>query len=118
MYGIEIDDGDDRKLNVGQFVREDVRFVDSKTDAGVQIADLLASGLRRCLRGQFADNEYVASLIGSLMVQREYNNVPVQLISLGMDEREVHVIHTRPSVQCEPTRVQCSCANKTLAFLL
>ena len=88
-YGIDIEDGDDRKLNVGQLVREDVRFVDSKSDAGVQVADLLASGLRRCLRGQFKANDHVASLIGGLMVQREYNNVPVQLISLGAEESEI-----------------------------
>ncbi len=88
-YGLEFDDGDDRKLNIGQLVREDVQFVDSKSDAGVQVADLLASGLRRCLRGQFKDNDQLASLIGSLMVQRSYNNVPVQLISLGTEEREV-----------------------------
>jgi len=89
-YGIDIDDADDRKLNIGQLVREDVRFVDSKSDPGVQVADLLASGLRRCLRGQFQDNEQVASLIGSLMVQRMYNNVPVQLISLGTEDRDVN----------------------------
>jgi hypothetical protein len=41
-YGIDIDDADDRKLNIGQLVREDVRFVDSKSDAGVQVADLFA----------------------------------------------------------------------------
>ncbi len=88
-YGIEFDDGDNRKLNVGQLVREDVSFVDSRSDAGVQIADLLASGLRRCLRGQFKDNLYVASLLGSLMVQREHNKAPVQLISLGRGESAV-----------------------------
>ena len=78
------------KLNVGQLVREDVSFVDSRSDAGVQIADLLASGLRRCLRGQFKDNLYVASLLGSLMVQRVADNkAPVQLISLGRGESAV-----------------------------
>ena len=50
VYGMEAGDGDERKLNLGQLVGEDVRFVDSQEDAGVQVADLLASGLRRCLR--------------------------------------------------------------------
>lgn len=89
-YGIDIEDAEVRKLNVGQLVREDVRFVDSQSDAGVQIADLLASGLRRCLRGQFTDNVRIASLLGSLMVQREHNKVPVRLITLGTEERQVH----------------------------
>ncbi len=90
-YGLEIDDSDERKLNIGQLVREDVRFVDSRLDAGVQVADLLASGLRRCLRSQFANNELVASRIGALMVQRQHNNVPVQLITLSSEEQEADV---------------------------
>jgi len=88
-YGINIGDDGRRKLNVGKLVREHVRFVDSRSDAGVQVADLLASGLRRCLRGQFVDNDRVASLIGRLTVQREYNQVPVKLVSLGQEERGV-----------------------------
>lgn len=89
-YGIDIGDNDDRALNIGQLVGEDVRFIDSKSDASVQVADLLVSGLRRCLRGQFQYNDQMASLIGSLMVQGRHNNVPVKLISLGTEEREVH----------------------------
>jgi hypothetical protein len=48
----------------------------------------------------------VASLIGSLMVQREYNNVPVQLISLGMDEREVREYILDP--QCNASLHACN----------
>ncbi|HBP88308.1 MAG TPA: hypothetical protein DD706_11495 [Nitrospiraceae bacterium] len=89
VYGVEIVDDNERKINIGQVVHEDVRFVDSKSDSGVQIADLLASGLRRCLRGQFTDNNIIASLIGGLMVQREHNQIPIQLISLGKEEKKV-----------------------------
>jgi hypothetical protein len=90
VYGIEMPNDDRQPINVGQLVREDVRFVDSKADYGVQIADLLAPGLRRCLRGRFADNNLAAALIGRLMVQRKHNNMPVHLISLGTEENEVH----------------------------
>lgn len=89
-YELALEDTGERKLNVGQIVGEDVRFVDSRSDAGVQTADLLASGLRRCLRNQFTDNERIASLLGALMVQGEHNSVPVQLVAFGMEETEVH----------------------------
>lgn len=82
-YGIMLEEEDDRRINVGKIVCEDVLFVDSRSDFGVQVADLLASGLRRCLRNQFKNNERIASLLGSIMVQREHRNVPVQLVSLG-----------------------------------
>jgi hypothetical protein len=88
-YGIEVEDAGDRKINLGQLVGEDVLFVDSRSDAGVQIADLLASGLRRCLRNQFTSNENIASLLGGLMVQKGNQRVPVQLIGLGTEEGEV-----------------------------
>ena len=51
--------------NIGQLVREDLKFVDSQRDHGVQIADFLASGLRRCLRGGFKDNQQAARLLVS-----------------------------------------------------
>ena len=46
---------------------EDLKFVDSKDCPGVQIADLLASGIRGCLKGTMPDNEHVASALGRLM---------------------------------------------------
>lgn len=98
VYGIEIEDADERKLDIGRLVGEDVRFVDSRTDPGVQVADLLASGLRRCLRNRFANNDRIASLLGDLMVQREHINVPVQLIAFGAEETEVHQ-DTIPALQ-------------------
>lgn len=88
-YGIEMEEGRDRSLNIGQVLREDLEFVDSRADVGVQVADLLASGLRRCLRAQFEDNEAVAALLGGLMVRPPENNVPVRLVGLGDADRAI-----------------------------
>ncbi len=82
-YGIEFESG----FNVGLVMREDFAFVDSKESPGVQIADLLASGLRRCLRAKFGDNDAVASALGSLMVQAEKPHPPLNLISLADESR-------------------------------
>ena len=82
-YGIEMEEGRDRSLNIGQVLREDLQFVDSRADVGVQVADLLASGLRRCLRAQFEDNEAIAALLGGLMVRPPENKVPVSLVGFG-----------------------------------
>lgn len=68
--------------NIGQVVREDFELVDSAGCPGVQVADLLSSGLRRLLRGGFSNPETVAQLLGSNMVQEIKNQVPVMLVSL------------------------------------
>lgn len=88
-HGIEMKEGRDRSLNIGQVLREDLEFVDSRADVGVQVADILASGLRRCLRAQFEDNEGVAALLGGLMVRPPKKNVPVRLVSLGDADRVI-----------------------------
>jgi len=88
VYGIESNDADDRKLNIGQIVRENAEYVDSTANIGVQVADLLASGLRRCLRNNFDRNDDVARLLGSLMVQGVRNDAPIKLISFGVEEHE------------------------------
>lgn len=80
-YGIEARGGGD-VTNIGQVVREDFELVDSAGCAGVQVADLLSSGLRRLLRGGFSNPETVARLLGSNMVQEVRNQVPVMLVSL------------------------------------
>jgi hypothetical protein len=77
-YGIDVEDPYNLKL----VLREDFKFVDSNACAGVQIADLLASGMRRCLRGQFDDNKAVAASLGALMVQRTKRSPPLSLVSL------------------------------------
>lgn len=102
-YGIETRGGD--VTNIGQVVREDFELVDSAGCAGVQVADLLSSGLRRLLRGGFSNPETVARLLGSNMVQDVRDRVPVMLSSLdetadvsGSVERLLRIISasTRP----------------------
>ena len=81
-YGID-QNTDAPSLNIGFLMREDLQLVDSRDSWGVQIADLLAAGLRRTLRHQFNDNRRAASLLGRLMTQRENNNPPVYLLTLS-----------------------------------
>ncbi|MEO6293900.1 MAG: DUF3800 domain-containing protein [Burkholderiaceae bacterium] len=81
-YGINITDG----LNIGMMVRENFKFVDSNLFCGVQVADLLASGLRRLLRGEFEDQEKIAELYGANMVQSIKDELPIKLISLDQSE--------------------------------
>jgi hypothetical protein len=87
-YGLEINE-DELATNIGMLVRENLEFVDSQKNQGVQVADLLASGLRRCLRCEFSDNDSSAFLLGRLMVQNDKGNPPVQL--LGFSKAEVTV---------------------------
>jgi len=82
-YGIEI--SDDAATNIGMLVRENMQFVDSKYNWGVQVADLLASGLRRCLRQQFSDNRTAAHLLGQLMVQSHKGKLPIQLLGFSRE---------------------------------
>jgi hypothetical protein len=84
-YGIDI--SPDFGVNIGKLFREDIQFGDSKTNWGVQIADLLASGVRRCLRGGFDDNDLAAKLIGRLTLDNEKGKEPIML--LGFSERKV-----------------------------
>ncbi len=78
-YGMQIEDG----INVQALFRGNLKFQDSRSSVGIQVADLLASGLRRCLRGQFQDNESMAAALGQLMVQNAHNKPPIDLISLS-----------------------------------
>jgi len=82
-YGLEIND-EELATNIGMLVREDLEFVDSQANQGVQVADILASGLRRCLRCEFSDNDTAALLLGRLMVQNYNGKPPIQL--LGFQE--------------------------------
>lgn len=70
-------------INIGKILREDMTFPDSKDDLSVQIADLLAAGLRSVLRGKFTDNKGAAALIGQLMVKNSKRNPPISLVHLS-----------------------------------
>lgn len=71
-------------LNIGKIVWDDFEFVDSKKEIGVQVVDLLASGLRRVLKGGFteANENAVSAALGSLMIQSEGGEYPMSLIML------------------------------------
>lgn len=83
VYGI--DNGPEPPMDLGKLLRENFRFVDSKLVPGVQVADLLAAGLRRTLRQGFDDNYRASQLLGSLMVQGERRTPPVKLLTLSYE---------------------------------
>jgi len=88
-YGLDISD-EELAINIGMLVQENLEFVDSQKNLGVQVADLLASGLRRCLRCEFGDNEYAARLLGSLMVQNHRGKPPIQLLGFSKTENTLN----------------------------
>lgn len=79
-YGIDIENN---SVNIGEIVSEDFKLVDSVNVPGVQVADLLASGIRRVMRGNFDDPVRIATLIGATMVQEMHQKPPVKLVALG-----------------------------------
>lgn len=87
VYRIDVNTSD--STDIGKLLREDLQFVDSKQDTGIQVADLLASGLRRCLREGFSRNEVISRLLGSLMVQGKMNSLPVPLLGFENKNRLV-----------------------------
>jgi hypothetical protein len=78
-------------LNAGMIWREDLDFVDSKESDGVQIADLISSGVYGCLRGRFSDNPRAAKLLGRLMVGGRQNWEALDLVSLGGKGHELQL---------------------------
>jgi hypothetical protein len=79
QYGLEIDMG----LNIGKILQDNIKFEDSKKSVGIQIADLLASGFRRCLRNGFQDNNAVSILLGKLLIQNEKGKLPIHILGFG-----------------------------------
>jgi len=82
-YGINVKDG----ANVGKMVNEDFELVDSAVVDGVQVADMFASGVRRLLRGGFADQQVAARLLGANMAGTIYKVPPVKLATLGRESK-------------------------------
>ncbi|MGH9962670.1 MAG: DUF3800 domain-containing protein [Pyrinomonadaceae bacterium] len=78
-YGIKAD----KAFNVQKMIRGNIRFVDSKVVPGVQAADLVVSGIRRCLRRQFVNNEAIAAGLGKLMLQARHDAPSLTLVSFG-----------------------------------
>ena len=87
VYGI--DTGRVGGINIGQLMREDLKFVDSKEDHGIQVADLLAAGVRRCLRARFNNNQRAAQLLGRLLLQGGSNGPPIRLLGFSRQESVV-----------------------------
>ncbi len=79
VYGIETDLSSG--INIQKIVREDISFVDSKENIGIQVGDLLATGIRRALRVQFSNLEKITILLGCLMLQAQKEKWPINLIS-------------------------------------
>lgn len=73
----------DESLNIGKILNKDLQFADSKKELGIQVADLLASGIRRVLRGEFDNQDECAGRLGQLMIQRSERQHPLNLITLG-----------------------------------
>lgn len=76
-------DGEPHGLShIGKMWNSDLSFVRSHEYPGVQVADLLVSGIRRLLRGEFVDCPGVAEDIGRVMVRREKNSPGLSLFAL------------------------------------
>lgn len=98
-YGVEAESG----FNVRLVMSEDFAFVDSKDCPGVQIADLLASGLRRCLRLGFSNNDKVALGLGNLMVEAAQREPPLNLIAIA------NAVSASPEVSRTVRQMQSAC---------
>lgn len=93
-------------FNVGKMLGDDLEFANSKENVGVQIADLLASGIRRCLKMGFRRNAVVAKLLGSLMVQSSKERQPLKLVGFdtvihALDRDAARVVMTMKGT-CRP----------------
>lgn len=62
-------------FNVSSLLVNSFKLVDSKTSSGVQVADLLVSSVNRCLKGNYTNNEKMASILGGLMINSPKSNV-------------------------------------------
>lgn len=78
---------DKEGFDIQKIIRKDIRFIDSKSYEGIQVADLLASGMRRLLRQEFDNDHLAAKLFGKLMVQEVKNQPPIKLITFGEETK-------------------------------
>jgi hypothetical protein len=94
-YGIEL--RANPPLNVQKLICGNIKFMDSRESAGIQSVDLIVSGVRKCLRKGFNDNERVANLLGRLMIQAIYNEPPFRMLSFGievpLDTETAHLVN-------------------------
>lgn len=78
-YGI---DGESA-FNIQKLVRGNMIFMDSEASTGIQAVDLIVSGVRRCLRGNFQNNQLAATRLGRLMLQAVQNRPSIKLLAFG-----------------------------------
>ncbi|HDR9359381.1 TPA: DUF3800 domain-containing protein, partial [Burkholderia vietnamiensis] len=81
-YGLDVDTSSGNSVNIGKMINEDFRYVDSQKFSGVQVADIIASGVRRVLRSNFDSPERVAMALGMNMLQAPKGETTVRLLSL------------------------------------
>ncbi len=93
VYGINVEGG----LDIQKLIRGDIKFEDSKQSWGLQIIDLIVSGVRRCLRLRFSNNEGAARALGKLLIQAKHNGPSINLLSFGeetvLDKATARVVH-------------------------
>jgi hypothetical protein len=82
-------------FNVQKLLRGNVQFPDSKDSDGVQVADLVASSLRRLLRNNFDDADAIAQALGPSMLENQRGKLPILLTGFAGEDRPVgkHVTH-------------------------
>lgn len=86
-YGLDFEANDKNIVNVGRLINEDFAYVDSAEVAGVQVADLIASGTRRVLRSNFDSPDRVAMAIGMNLLRAARGESTVRLLSLDQTAR-------------------------------
>ena len=94
-YGIELNAGG--QWNLQKLIRGNIKFMDSRESAGIQAVDLIVSGIRKCLRHGFKNNERIAVLLGRLMIEAIHNEPPLRMISFGvettLDQDTAHLVN-------------------------
>lgn len=93
-------------INVQKLIRGNLAFQDSQASNGIQAVDLVATGLRRVLKGNFDNCAAVAEALGRLMVQNRHDRPPLDLFSFAELENETskHVVRmvNLMSKSCRP----------------
>lgn len=92
-------------FNVQKLFRENLQFQDSRNSDGIQVADLLASGLRRLLRDEFAEPVRIAQAIGKLTIENVRGELPIDLVVLTRERpASPHVAEVMRAIRqsCRP----------------
>lgn len=66
-----------------RIVHDDYKLETSEASEGIQLADILVSSVRRCLRGSFDDPESVAESLGGLMIESHLKEPCLQIFNFG-----------------------------------